>query len=59
MKIQDQVRAITLRRDGKGTLKFKGERIGAATRLHRLQDDHEEWYDLEVSARLFKTSGGK
>ena len=59
MKIQDQVRAITLRRDGKGALKFKGERIGAATRLRQLQDDREEWYDLEISARLFKTSGGK
>jgi hypothetical protein len=58
MKI-DQVKAVTLRRDGKGALKFKGERIGAASRLRQLQDDREEWYASEISARLFRTTGGK
>ena len=59
MKIQSQERGITLRRDGKNALKFKGERIGAASRVYELQDDNSESYRLEISARLFKTPGGK
>jgi hypothetical protein len=52
-------RPITLRRDKKGALKFNGERIGAATRHQDEQDDNEEWRSYEISARLFKTTGGK
>jgi hypothetical protein len=55
----DKERAITLRRDGKGVLKFKGERIGAARKVSELYDNNDDSYMLETSARLFKTSGGK
>src|ERR1700751_1396858 len=53
------VRSFTLRRDKKGALKFNGERIGSATRNRQVQGDDEQWRDFEVSARLFKTKGGK
>ena len=43
----------------KGALKFNGERIGAATRQQRKQADNEEWETYEISARLYKTTGGK
>jgi hypothetical protein len=52
-------RAVTLRRDGKGPLKFSGERIGDARRSRELETDNGEPYTLEISARLFKTTGGK
>ena len=58
MQKQKQDRAITLRRDGKNALKFKAERIGAASRHYQYQDDNDDWYTLEVSARLYKTTGG-
>lgn len=58
MKVHDP-RAVTLRRDGKGPLKFKGERIGDASRAYELTADNGEPYTLQLSARLFKTTGGK
>jgi hypothetical protein len=52
--------AITLRRDKKGALKFKGERIGSAKRNQDIpQEDDGESKSYEISARLFKTAGGK
>jgi uncharacterized protein YhdP len=53
------IRSITLRRDGKGALKFNGERIGSASRTNQIETDKGEDITLETSARLFKTSGGK
>jgi hypothetical protein len=54
------VRTITLRRDKKGALRFKGERIGAATRTWEDRRDlNENWISYGISARLFKTTGGK
>jgi hypothetical protein len=55
----DQLRTVTLRRDGKGALKFKGQRIGSAGRVHSELVDYDESRVLEIDARLFKTSGGK
>jgi hypothetical protein len=55
-------RLITLRRDKKGALRFNGQRIGAATRNEELVDDDENdgnAVSYEISARLFKTAGGK
>ncbi len=53
-------RPITLRRDGKGALKFNGERIGAATRYSTFEPDNDQVdHTFQISARLFKTSGGK
>jgi hypothetical protein len=52
------VRSITLRRDGYGALRFNGERIGAATRDHESEDDDGKKESFEISARLFKTTGG-
>ena len=40
-------------------MKFKGERIGDATRAHEFETDNGDPYTLETSARLFKTTGGK
>jgi len=51
-------KTITLRRDGKGALQFKGERIGSATRTWT-DNDQEPAEIHEVSAKLFRTSGGK
>lgn len=50
---------ITLRRDGKGPLKFNGERIGSATRRSQSEDNDGEMKSHEISAKLFKTTGGK
>jgi hypothetical protein len=52
-------RSITLRRDSEGALKFNGERIGAATRVSTIVDNDGEETTYSISARLFKTSGGK
>jgi len=49
-------KSITFRRDGKGALKFSGERIGSATR-ENVEGNDENRFD--VGARLFKTTGGK
>ena len=54
------LKPITLRRDGKGPLKFNGERIGDAKRTYKSEDDSdgvEKSY--EISARLYKTASGK
>jgi len=57
------LKSIMLRRDGKGALKFNGERIGSARRSSTINvadgGQAEDWTTYEVSARLFKTSGGK
>jgi hypothetical protein len=57
------LKSIMLRRDGKGALKFNGERIGSARRSNTINvadyGQAEDWTTYEVSARLFKTSGGK
>jgi hypothetical protein len=53
------IKSVTLRRDGKGPLKFTGERIGAATRRQNIDDDNGEQKSYEISARLFRTSSGK
>lgn len=54
------VKSITLRRDGKGPLKFSGERIGDATRrLSVEQDKDDSPKSYQVSARLFRTPSGK
>jgi hypothetical protein len=53
------VKWIKFRRDQKGALKFNGERIGAATREQRKQNENEEWETYEISARLYRTTGGK
>ena len=53
------VRSITLRRDQKGALKFNGQRVGAATRNQKIEDDDGKMTSYEISARLFKTTGGK
>jgi hypothetical protein len=57
------VRSFTIRRDKKGALKFNGERIGSATRTSRTPVEHDPTGQLEetheVSAKLFKTTGGK
>jgi hypothetical protein len=53
------LKAITLRRDGKGALKFKGERIGDAKRNAKVEDDDNETKSYEISARLYKTATGK
>jgi hypothetical protein len=50
--------AITLRRDEKSPLKFKGELIGTATRL-AVNENDDGVFTEEISARLFRTSGGK
>jgi hypothetical protein len=51
---------ITLRRDKKGALKFHGERIGAATRTWGGPGESDEKPEIyELSAKLFKTTGGK
>ena len=52
-------RSFTLRRDKKGALKFNGERLNSATRNHAKEDDLGETKSYEISARLFKTTGGK
>jgi hypothetical protein len=52
-------KAITLRRDGKGALKFKGERIGDAKRTAKVEDDNNETKSYEISARLYRTATGK
>jgi hypothetical protein len=56
-------RSITLRRDGKGALKFNGERIKSATRNKQIDYSNdpqfEEWNTFEISAKLFKTAAGK
>ena len=49
-------KSITFRRDGKGALKFSGERIGSATR-ENVEGNDENRFD--VAARLYKTTGGK
>ncbi len=54
-----KVKSITLRRDGKGPLKFNGERIGAASRTQGIPDDSGEWKSYEISTRLFRTPSGK
>lgn len=53
------LKSVTLRRDGKGALKFNGERIGSATRNFTIEDVNDEVKTHQVSARLFKTAGGK
>ena len=42
--------------DGKGALKFSGERIGSATR-ENVEGNDENRFD--IGARLYQTSGGK
>jgi len=54
-----QVKSVTLRRDGKGPLKFNGERIGDASRHYVKEDDNQESKSYEISARLFRTASGK
>ena len=49
-------KSITFRRDGKGALKFSGERIGSATR-ENVEGNDENRFD--IAARLYKTTGGK
>ena len=53
------MKPITLRRDGKGPLKFNGQRIGDATRNSREEQEDGEMKSFVTSARLFKTGGGK
>lgn len=57
------IRSITLRRDGKGALKFNGERIKSASRSYNLDESRDPQIEdlkvYDVSAKLFKTSGGK
>jgi hypothetical protein len=53
-------KSITLRRDGKGPLKFSGERIGDASRTYKVDlNDDGEGKSCELSSRLFRTGGGK
>jgi hypothetical protein len=54
-----QIKPVTFRRDGKGALKFNGERIGSATRHETGEDDQNEPYRSETSARLYKTLAGE
>jgi hypothetical protein len=60
METNKTMKSITLRRDGKGPLKFKGERIGDASRTQVINDenDHEDRI-FEVSARLYQTAASK
>jgi len=53
------VKTITLRRDGKGPLKFSGERMGSATRRFSHSKGDGTYTFYEISARLFRTTGGK
>jgi hypothetical protein len=46
---------ITLRRDGKGPLKFTGERIGDANRTRSIEDDSGDLKSYEISTRLYRT----
>ena len=48
-------KSIVFRRDGKGALKFSGERIGSATRENVGNDENR----FDIAARLYKTVGGK
>jgi len=48
-------KSITFRRDGKGALRFSGERIGSATRENVGNDENR----FDIAARLYKTVGGK
>ena len=64
MKNKNAVKDITLRRNGKGPLKFKGERIGDASRTFKDELDDEGAAlktpeTRELSVRLFRTAGGK
>ena len=54
-----RVKPITLRRDGRGPLKFNGERIGAASRNQSIDDDSGESKSYEISTRLYQTPSGK
>src|ERR1700741_103552 len=52
-------KTITFRRDGKGALKFSGQRIGSAVRVKWRYDDEDNAYENEIAVRLYKTTGGK
>lgn len=57
----NKVNEFTLRRDKNGPLRFKGERIGSAIRDNDelINEKTGEPDQVEISIRLFKTTGGK
>jgi hypothetical protein len=49
----------TLRRDGEAPFRFKGVRLGDATRIQDDSDEEGNQKVVEITTRLYRTVGGK